>query len=365
MPATPADAPARPVRILAGGRSTEHDASVHSCLQVLRDLEAGSGHGLRLTALYYLDRAGQPCVHRPPGWPRTPRELAQGRPLTRVGLLEELSRGGEYIFNLLHGNEGEDGAWQGVAEVLDLPGSFGPVAAAALTMDKWAQSLVAVGACGGELRMPRTWRVDAPLRDGAVERIAAELAGLPAVVKPNRMGASHLARRLDPATGELLARAAEEIFVYDPQALVQEYVEGREYTCGCIERGGEVVALPVVEAVTADGFLGHDEKHRAGRVTPRLFLADDGETARVKEASRQLFAAFGLEGMCRFDFIARADGLYFLEANSIPGLMGGSVFPRMLQAAGLDRADLIACCMDAYARRPAREKRLCYEVHRE
>ncbi|MEU9132852.1 ATP-grasp domain-containing protein [Kitasatospora sp. NPDC048540] len=354
------------VVLLLGGRSTEHDASLHSYRRLRAALESAPGR-ITLHAVAYITREGGYRHFDTAPWPDTEDELRAGTDLPLHEALSRLTDGDAFVFSLLHGNEGEDGAWQGIAEVLALRGNFGPVLASALGMDKRLQAVVARDLVPG-LRTPRTWMAPPSLaRDPeALEQWAAEVAGLldgrPAVVKPNRMGASLLTRVLPDPTGPALARATAAALPYDSQVLVQEYVPGTEYTCGVVRTGGRTTALPVVQAVTEHGFLGHREKHEHGLVQPLLHTTDTGTTRRVKQASVRLFDEMEVFGFARLDFLVHDDDLYFLEINTLPGLMHGSAFPRMLDAAGLDLVDLVEECAAEYGRRSVRDKALPYLI---
>lgn len=351
------------ISILVGGRSTEHDASLISYQGVLQDLQKRIDHGLKLTRVYYISREGQIYYHHQAPWPVTEVELKKGY-LVSLGELIDTLRGEDiFHFNLLHGNEGEDGAWQGLAELSDLQGSFGSVFASAITMNKWAQSILATSVCTSRLRHPRMWRITEFDNDKTIERIITEINGDYCVVKPNRMGASHLTELYKGLTKKQLLNLYRELSYYDPEVLIQEYISGVEYTVGCIEQYGEVIALPVIEAKTSRQFLGHKEKHQKGRVKALIYHDDNDITAELKEISRELFRKFDLSVMCRFDYIVSESGVpYYLEANSIPGLMPGSAFPKMLEAVSLDLVDLIRFSIEAMERRAKREKVLCYNI---
>lgn len=70
---------------------------------------------------------------------------------------------------------------------------------------------------------------------------------------------------------------------------------------------------------------------------------DDTVGKELQAIARTLFSNVGFSSMCRFDFIVKDDSqIYFLEANSIPGLMKNSLYPKMLRAAGIGIVDLVA-----------------------
>jgi D-alanine-D-alanine ligase len=350
----------QPLLLLVGGRSTEHDASLHGYQELVRHLQVAP-HRFALHGVVYLPRDGGFRIFEAPPWPRMEAELAAGPAASPAQALELLRDSGCFVFSLLHGNEGEDGGWQGVAEVFDIPGNFGPVLPAALGMDKRLQGMV-VSALVPELRIPRTWLVRVGSGSDHRERVLREAGAGPIVVKPNCMGASLLTSHLWQADPGELGQALEDIFPYDPEALVQEYIDGPELTCGVLRQEGNTIALPVLEAVTANGFLGHREKHRPGQVEVVVRAHDDPQARTVMAHSVRLFDELNLFGFARFDFRCRAADIFFLEVNTLPGIMRGSAFPLMLEAGGRCLMDVVQACVEGFISRPARSKKLPYEI---
>jgi D-alanine-D-alanine ligase len=358
--ATPREVPVG-VFLLLGGRSTEHDASLHSYFAVLHDLESRAVPPI--AGVYYVDRDGRVhrCTEAP--WPDSESSLLGAEQISRTALLEDLAAPNRHVFSLLHGNEGEDGAWQGIAEVFDIRGSFGPVFAAALSMNKWAQGVIALHLCAGEISLAPTWRITRNSPSDACSAIADALHGRPCIVKPNRMGASLLATFHASIDEEALRSEVARLFSYDSEVLVQEHVPGVEYTVGVLSRGGIASALPVVEITPREAFLSFGDKHSDERAAAAVVNPDTPLAGRLKSLATRIFSSVDFLTMCRFDFIVTPSGqIYFLEANSIPGLAKGSLYPKMLQAEGLDLADLVAASIEEAGRIPVRNKALPYEI---
>ena len=206
------------------------------------------------------------------------------------------------------------------------------------------------------------WWFDRSGDKAGLEQILTQASG-PLVIKPNAMGASHFATVLESPDAETALRACKKILPYDNRVLIQEYVHGTEYTCGCVERSGALHVLPVIEAITGEKFLSHEVKHKKGFIEAKLYEKDTEITRQLKAATESVFRLCGFFGMSRLDFIVTdAREIYFLEANSIPGLMPGSAFPKMLAAEGFDRLDLVGWLMEAEKSREGREKKLVYEI---
>jgi len=61
----------------------------------------------------------------------------------------------------------------------------------------------------------------------------------------------------------------------------------------------------------------------------------------IKRLSKKLFVDIGLQHVARFDFRVDGDDIYFLEINPLPGMMEGSLYPKMLRASGYGVEDVI------------------------
>lgn len=348
-----------PVLLLVGGRSTEHDASLHGYQRVVKDILKEPDR-FSLSNVVYIDRWGSVRVFDGPSWPLTEDQLLAPRPITLTDALEMLCQSRSFIFSLLHGNEGEDGCWQGIAETLGLYGNFGPVLPSSLGMNEYFQSIVATN-LEPELRTPRSWLVRSSDSPSIIANICQELQDKPAVIKPNRMGASLLTTMLLKYSEESLKTAVSQIFPYDDQALVQEYIVGKEITCGVLRERDSFTRLPIMQLCTPHNFLGHTEKHQLLDLR-MTFMPEDPLTSKVRAISERLFQDLDIYAFARFDFIVRNDEIFFLEVNTLPGVKNGSFFPCMLESIGKNLADLIDISIDQHQRIAMRNKFLPYRI---
>ncbi|MFF4567918.1 ATP-grasp domain-containing protein [Streptomyces sp. NPDC001435] len=344
------------VTLLVGGRSTEHDASLHGYHHVLHELLQESSR-ITVDSLFYIDRSGVVHVFNQGPWPEDERGLLKGSTLPLGPAVERLRENGSFVFSLLHGNEGEDGGWQGLAEVFGVRGNFGPTLASALGMNKYLQASLATELIP-ELRAPRSVLVQGQSLDA--QQALSVVGPGSVVVKPNRMGASLLTTCLHNPTEQALAAAISEVAPYDNQVLVQEFIRGREYSCSVYRESGKFVDLPVAEIVS-QGFFGHAEKHVKGRARIEL-CSEDATTKAIRKVSHSLFEATDVATFARFDYLVKDSEIYFLEVNTLPGLMSGSIFPRALTASGRTIADLVLAAVGDYDSRPLRNKVKEYDI---
>lgn len=344
------------VTLLVGGRSTEHDASLHGYHHVLHELLKEPDR-VTVDSVFYVDRSGVVHFFDHGPWPEDEKGLLEGSTAPLGSAVERLRENDSFVFSLLHGNEGEDGGWQGLAEVFGLRGNFGPTLASALGMNKYLQAGVATALLPA-LRTPRSVLVRGNSYDA--QQVLSQIGPGSLVVKPNRMGASLLTTCLHDPTEQTLAAAVDEVAPYDSQILVQEFIRGREYSCSVYREEGKFVDLPVAEIVS-QGFFGHEEKHAKGRARIEL-CNEDATTRAIREVSHALFEATDVATFARFDYLVKDDEIYFLEVNTLPGLMSGSIFPGALTASGRTIADLVLASIGDYDSRPSRNKIKEYDI---
>ena len=248
------------------------------------------------------------------------------RNLARVLAAEKV----EVAFTCLHGRYGEDGAVQGLLELLAIPYTGSGVLASALAMDKiFAKK---VFAASGLTITPYV-----VVRKGNTVASAALPFPLPAVVKPSREGSSvgvSIAR-----TGEELERAVALAFAYDSEILVEKYVKGREIQVGILEDR----AVGAIEIVPKNEFYDFEAKYTDGMATHILpaLLPPEQYDALLRLGERA-HAALGCSCYSRVDFIVTAAGeAYVLEVNTLPGMTALSLLPEIAQGAGIDFSALV------------------------
>jgi D-alanine-D-alanine ligase len=236
----------------------------------------------------------------------------------------------EVAFICLHGRYGEDGAVQGLLELMGIPYTGSGVLASALAMDKiFAKQ---VFAANGLTITPYV-----VVRRGE-SVVPADLPfPLPVVVKPSREGSSvgvSIAR-----TAAALREAQEEAFRYDREILVESYVKGREIQVGILEDQ----AIGAIEIVPKNEFYDFEAKYTDGMATHILPAPlPPAQYDALLRQGEQAHAALGCSCYSRVDFIVTPSGeAYVLEVNTLPGMTALSLLPEIAQGAGLDFPTLV------------------------
>jgi D-alanine-D-alanine ligase len=241
------------------------------------------------------------------------------------GLLEQLlADPPDFVFNVAEGQgvgRSREARVPAVLELLDIPHTGSDPLTLAVTLDKdCAKRLV-----GSTDLQTVPWGVVIGSDEDPAE--AAGLLPFPAIVKPAWEGSSKgirgscvVDRREDlPEAVEALRRG------YSQPVLVEQYIEGDELTVGVIGNGNPRVigVMRVVPRERSGRFVYSLEVKRDWRRRVRYERPDDLEPARraaVEAAALEAYRKLGCRDVARIDYRLGEDGLYFLEANPLPGL---------------------------------------------
>jgi D-alanine-D-alanine ligase len=290
------------VAVVMGGASTEREISIASGAGVMRALES---LGYPARSLDFDARFVENI-----------RELAP-----------------DVVFNALHGPGGEDGTIQGLLEWLGLAYTGSGVMACAVAMDKHITKKL-LSAEG--LPTPNWDTYD--LGGGALPLLPGSL-DLPLVVKPRNEGSSTGVAIVKTHEQWTQAMIVASTRTENAQVLAEEYIAGREFSCGVL--GDE--ALPVVEIISSDDFLSYEAKYSPGgsrHLCPAPI--DEDLAARLRMLALTVHRLIGLRDYSRTDFIVSKEGRpYILEVNALPGLTQNSLIPDEAAVVGISYEALV------------------------
>jgi D-alanine-D-alanine ligase len=230
------------------------------------------------------------------------------------------------VFNILHGTKGggEDGVFQGLCEAFGMPYTGSNVLGSALSMDKirTKQVWLSLG-----LPTPRYVRLNV----GSDVHAAAKSLGLPVIIKPSCEGSSvGVSRVFNDAD---LNAAVELAAKYPGEMLMEQLIEGGEYTIGVLE--GK--ALASVQIVPAGEYYDYHSKYISNETQYICPGLPEAEEKVVQALAEKAFAAVGCQGWARIDFMRdKNGGIYLLEANTAPGMTSHSLMPKSANACGID-----------------------------
>jgi D-alanine-D-alanine ligase len=238
----------------------------------------------------------------------------------------------DLVFNALHGPGGEDGTVQGILEWMALPYTGSDVRGCALSMDKHLTKKL-LSAEG--LPTPAWDTFD--FEGGTLPLLPGSL-NLPLVVKPRNEGSSTGVRIVH--THEEWSRAMIELSESRSSILAEEFIAGREFSCGVLFEQ----ALPVVEILPqGHEFYTFDAKYAPGGSHHEVPAHIDSDLSqRLQMLALSAHRLIGLRDYSRTDIIVTREGRpYILEINALPGLTPTSLLPEECAAGGVAYDELI------------------------
>ena len=243
----------------------------------------------------------------------------------------------------LHGGRGENGAIQGILEMVGIPYLGTPTKNCRLAWEKnIAKNLVERSGFTTPPWMSLSHNTFRDLGAGALIDALVGYLGLPLMVKPQH-GGSALGASVVRSAGELPA-ALVGAFAYGDIIVVEVFVDGVELAITVIEEADGARALPPVEISPSSGIFDYESRYTAGLTTyftpARL---SDEVAAAAADLAIGAHRVLGLRDVSRTDAIVAPDGtVHFLEVNVSPGLTETSMLPMSVDAAGRDLGELYA-----------------------
>ena len=247
----------------------------------------------------------------------------------------------DVVFPVLHGENGEDGAMQGLLQLAGIPYVGPRVAASAVAMDKTLTKLVADQAGVPQAAWHLVRRGDVEIR---VDSVVAELEKkftYPMFVKPAGTGSSVGVSKAGDRMA--LENALREASVYDEKILVEEFVHGREVEVAVMGNDSPVASV-CGEIDSGAEFYDYEAKYVTDTSVAYIPARISEETEeQVREAAVKIYSAIGCRGLSRVDFFVTYEGdrVVFNEINTLPGFTSISMYPKLFAASGIPYSRLI------------------------
>jgi D-alanine-D-alanine ligase len=240
----------------------------------------------------------------------------------------------DVVFNAIHGTPGENGKLQGYFDILGIPYTSCDVTTSALTFNKsFCKNVVA------SYGIVTARSVHLFMREKDVKKTILQKLVLPVFIKPNNGGSSVGMSKVNHP--EELEVALTRAFNEDEEILVEEFIEGRELTCGVLRSQREIITFPVTEIISKKEFFDFEAKYKEGLASEMVPADLSAEISdECKNISRFLYEKLNCKGVVRFDYIYSKERFHFLEVNTVPGLSEQSIIPKMTRAHGWSVTEL-------------------------
>ena len=339
------------VCILFGGISPEHEVSLRSAESVLNNLNTEKYNifpvGISKSGTwtlyggtdYSLLPSGQWTEHSD----NCPAAIS---PVRGQGLLRFTAEGVQthkldVVFPVLHGENGEDGAMQGLLQMAGIPYVGPHVAESAVAMDKTLTKLVADNAGVPQAAWLLVRSSELAHRLDAIVAQITEKFSFPVFVKPAGTGSSVGVSKA--ADAQQLAQALQKAGAYDEKILVEEFIHGREVEVAVMGNENPVASI-CGEIDSGAEFYDYDAKYvtdtSVAYIPARI---DDTVSEQVRELAVKVYSAIGCKGLSRVDFFVTyaENRIVFNEINTLPGFTSISMYPKLFAASGIPYGQLI------------------------
>ena len=339
------------VCILFGGISPEHEVSLRSAESVLNNIDQSKYDVLPVGITKEGDWilfGGKDYAMLPSGaWKNHPdNRRAAISPVRGQGLLTfegdcVVRQRIDVVFPVLHGENGEDGAMQGLLQMAGIPYVGPHVAPSAVAMDQTLTKLVVdhAGVPQAAWQLVRSGELENHM-ENTMDSLELRFR-YPMFVKPAGTGSSVGVSKA--ADREALRNALLAAAKFDKKILVEEFIHGREIEVAVMGNESPVASI-CGEIDSGADFYDYDAKYITDTSTAYIPARIPGNVAEiVREAAVKVYSAIGCQGLSRVDFFVtfEENRVVFNEINTIPGFTSISMYPKLFTASGIPYTQLI------------------------
>ncbi len=339
------------VCILFGGVSPEHAVSLRSAESVLNNLDPEKYNilpvGITREGKWYLFGGKDYSLLPESRW----EECGENQPVAispvrGQGLLRfegdsTVREQIDVVYPVLHGENGEDGAIQGLLQLAGIPFVGPGVAASAVSMDKTLTKLVV-----DQAGLPQAaWHlVRSKELEHRMDTILSQLEeqfSYPMFIKPAGTGSSVGVSKAQDR--EALRTALGNAAKYDTKILVEEFIHGREVEVAVMGNDSPMASI-CGEIDSGADFYDYDAKYITDTSVAYIPARISEEVAeQVRDTAVKIYTALGCKGLSRVDFFVTYEGerVVFNEINTLPGFTSISMYPKLFDASGIPFGQLL------------------------
>ena len=317
------------IALLAGGPSSEHEVSLASSKNILLSLDKAK-YDITLVLISKDNKWGFGSEF----------ETIEATMNLDDGIEELKTLSPDLVFIGLHGTFGEDGTLQSLLEKNNLKFTGSGSQASSRAFNKLTSQHIMQEQ---GIRTIATLDFTKKDWDYSSEQILNKSQALEGnlIVKPVE-GGSSLGIFLNK-NRQSLHKDIDGSFKYSDHIMIQPFIEGREFSCGVLEKNNIPEALEVTEIIPINqDFFNYESKYSAGssqEITPAKI--DKNISDQIKSSSIAAHKAHGCNGYSRTDFLLSNEDIYFLEINTLPGMTTASLLPQEASAMGIKFSELL------------------------
>lgn len=316
------------ILLLFGGESKEHQVSCESANFIIQNIDkkkydlsivgiTTNGTWYKINNNFKIDK----------DWQNTLNE--------KVDNIVEYLKSFDIVFNIIHGNTGEDGKLQSLFELFKIKYVGCDSYSSLICYDKLITKLF--------LEKYNIPQVPYLIYNDKVDLKQIEY---PIIVKPNKSGSSigiNIANNYKEAK-----RAIGEALKIDSSVIIEKYIKNkRELECAIIENKNKLIISEIGEIINNAKWYDYISKYKSNTEIKIANISEDLAN-QIKNLSKTIFKILKCKKLSRIDFILDLDDntFYFNEINTIPGFTKFSMFPMLIEKLGINQSKLLDIMLD-------------------
>lgn len=316
------------VLLLFGGESKEHQVSCESANFIIQNIDkkkydlsivgiTTNGTWYKINNNFKIDK----------DWQNTLNE--------KIDNIVEYLKSFDIVFNIIHGNTGEDGKLQSLFELFKIKYVGCDSYSSLICYDKLITKLF--------LEKYNIPQVPYLIYNDKVDLKQIEY---PIIVKPNKSGSSigiNIANNYKEAK-----RAIGEALKVDSSVIIEKYIKNkRELECAIIENKNKLIISEIGEIINNAKWYDYISKYKSNTEIKIANISEDLAN-QIKNLSKTIFKILKCKKLSRIDFILDLDDntFYFNEINTIPGFTKFSMFPMLIEKLGINQSKLLDIMLD-------------------
>lgn len=316
------------VLLLFGGESKEHQVSCESANFIIQNIDkkkydlsivgiTTNGTWYKINNNFKIDK----------DWQNTLNE--------KIDNIVEYLKSFDIVFNIIHGNTGEDGKLQSLFELFKIKYVGCDSYSSLICYDKLITKLF--------LEKYNIPQVPYLIYNDKVDLKQIEY---PIIVKPNKSGSSigiNIANNYKEAK-----RAIGEALKVDSSVIIEKYIKNkRELECAIIENKNKLIISEIGEIINNAKWYDYISKYKSNTEIKIANISEDLAN-QIKNLSKTIFKILKCKKLSRIDFILDLDDntFYFNEINTIPGFTKFSMFPMLIEKLGISQSKLLDIMLD-------------------
>lgn len=311
------------IAVVFGGYSSEYEVSVESGKFIYKNLKDNLDWNIY-----------EVCISKEKKFVRYDNELYDLNYESFTFNINEKFIKPDAVFNIIHGDPGENGALAEILEKNKIPQTACDVLVSKLTSNKkkYVEFVNSLGIPSSKQVLITKKNID------NLSSLTSSIS-FPCIVKPNKGGSSIGISKVYKSNE--INEKIQIAFKEDDEVLIESFLDGQEVSVGVIQKKNERIILPVTEIISNNEFFDYNAKYlgESQEITPGNI--SEKSRRKIHEYLNIIYDKINLSGITRSEFIIIDDIPYILETNTIPGFTEQSIVPQQIEAQNLKVKDVI------------------------